>query len=171
MLADLDHFKQVNDSFGHGAGDAVLTEVAVRLRCQLRRDDLVARVGGEEFMIALPDTDRDAATAMARSLCQAINGAPFNLPGPVPPVPLTISIGVVIGPCLSRIGQAGNGQTGIQQKGFGLSGNGHARDGHSGIAPTEDDMTSTRLMDQADRALYEAKHAGRNQVTVLGAAA
>jgi two-component system, cell cycle response regulator len=56
LVIDLDRFKSVNDAFGHAAGDAVLTEVARRLGAALRADDLLARIGGEEFLVALPDT-------------------------------------------------------------------------------------------------------------------
>ena len=97
MLADLDHFKRINDRFGHAAGDAVLVEVARRLSAELRPADLLARHGGEEFLIALPDTGRGEALRIARRLCNAIAGAPFALPGKAGSVGVTISIGVAIG--------------------------------------------------------------------------
>jgi two-component system cell cycle response regulator len=97
MVADLDHFKRINDSFGHATGDAVLRGVAHRIRDRLRGEDMVARLGGEEFLIVMPDTDFAAALPAAERLCRAIADAPVP-PGPgQPPVPVTISIGVAIG--------------------------------------------------------------------------
>ncbi|MPL84646.1 Response regulator PleD [bioreactor metagenome] len=81
MALDLDRFKAVNDTWGHAAGDAVLVEVAQRLRAQLRQVDLLARIGGEEFLVALPETGPEAAQASAERLCQAISEAPIELPG------------------------------------------------------------------------------------------
>jgi len=68
-MLDLDHFKQANDAFGHGAGDAILVETAERLRKLVRSDDAVVRLGGDEFAIILRDTDaRDARRAVDRVL-------------------------------------------------------------------------------------------------------
>ncbi|MFZ5965324.1 diguanylate cyclase [Thalassococcus sp. BH17M4-6] len=97
MIADLDHFKRVNDRHGHAAGDAVLTEVATRLSSGLRAADLLARHGGEEFLIAMPDTTREQAMTSASRLCRDIAAQPFALPGGQLRIPLTISIGVAIG--------------------------------------------------------------------------
>lgn len=96
MLADLDHFKQINDRHGHPAGDAVLVETARRLEQCLGPDDLIARMGGEEFMIVLPDADQARASAMAAQLCERINGSPFLVKGIARPISLTISIGAVL---------------------------------------------------------------------------
>ncbi|MCH2096363.1 MAG: diguanylate cyclase [Rhodobacteraceae bacterium] len=79
MIADLDHFKAVNDSHGHGAGDAVLKQVAARLSHALPADSLLARIGGEEFLIALPDTDIETAETMAKQLCDVIAATPYRL--------------------------------------------------------------------------------------------
>jgi two-component system, cell cycle response regulator len=81
MVVDLDRFKQVNDAFGHPAGDAVLVEVAQRMTAALRSEDLLARIGGEEFLIALPATDLATARRLADRVCAAISAAPIALPG------------------------------------------------------------------------------------------
>nr|WP_286193976.1 diguanylate cyclase [Tropicibacter sp. R16_0] len=140
MMADLDHFKQVNDRFGHPAGDAVLMETARRLRSQLRAEDVLARVGGEEFMMVLPNTTRTQALEMADLLCQRINRELFRIPGQNTPIPITTSIGLfaIDGQCLTT-------------------------PFHPQDVPS--------LLEQADRALYEAKGAGRNQVSLIAAAA
>ncbi|MBH9579085.1 GGDEF domain-containing protein [Inhella proteolytica] len=70
VMVDLDHFKLVNDSNGHAAGDAVLRRTAELFRQHLRREDLVGRMGGEEFLLVLPDTPKDAALALAERLRQ-----------------------------------------------------------------------------------------------------
>ncbi len=99
MVADLDHFKAINDRHGHAAGDAVLREVAQRLRENLRAEDLVARIGGEEFLIVMPDTNRQHAEVTARRLCHAIGARPFTAPATVAAFPVTMSVGVAMGPC------------------------------------------------------------------------
>src|SRR5690606_28995894 len=71
-LVDIDHFKRVNDHYGHDAGDKVLTRVAKILRRQIRAEDSVARFGGEEFLILMPDTDSDAAARLAERVRAAI---------------------------------------------------------------------------------------------------
>lgn len=68
VLVDLDHFKRVNDTHGHAAGDRVLREIADVLRANVRTADIVGRYGGEEFMIVLPETDADAAASIAEKL-------------------------------------------------------------------------------------------------------
>lgn len=68
VMVDLDHFKRVNDSQGHAAGDAVLQRTAALFRQHLRREDLVARMGGEEFLLLLPDTELAAAQALCERL-------------------------------------------------------------------------------------------------------
>ncbi|SDH69253.1 sensor domain-containing diguanylate cyclase [Roseospirillum parvum] len=89
VMIDVDHFKRVNDRFGHPAGDQVLQEVAARLAERLRETDMLARWGGEEFLILLPGTDRDGARRLAETLRQAVGGAPFGEVGRV-----TLSLGV-----------------------------------------------------------------------------
>jgi diguanylate cyclase (GGDEF)-like protein len=91
LMADLDHFKEVNDRFGHAAGDRALEQVAKRLLIVTREVDLVARYGGEEFVIVLPNTGREGAEGAARRIVQTIRDTPHPLPGE--PTPVTISIG------------------------------------------------------------------------------
>ncbi|MEX1662934.1 diguanylate cyclase [uncultured Thioclava sp.] len=96
MLLDLDRFKSVNDTFGHTAGDEVLTEVASRLRTNLRAVDLIARIGGEEFLVAMPDAALEEARAAAERLRQVIESTPVQLlDGRT--LSVTISIGLAIG--------------------------------------------------------------------------
>jgi diguanylate cyclase (GGDEF)-like protein len=71
-LADLDHFKEVNDRHGHAAGDLALAAVAEALRGALRQTDRVARYGGEEFLILLPDTDLERGKAICERLCERV---------------------------------------------------------------------------------------------------
>ncbi len=94
MLADLDHFKAINDRFGHAAGDLVLTEAARRLRLVVGASGFVARIGGEEFMIGLPNASAELALKQAREVCKAIYEKPFQLPDRPTLVPVTISVGV-----------------------------------------------------------------------------
>jgi len=72
IVGDIDHFKAINDTHGHGRGDAVLSEVAYRLRRSLRAYDLAYRLGGEEFLVLLPGGDRDSARTMAEELRAAV---------------------------------------------------------------------------------------------------
>jgi len=97
MLLDLDRFKSVNDTWGHAAGDAVLVEVAQRLKGSLRSVDLVARIGGEEFLIALPDTALDAARTTAERLRGIIEERPVRLPGSLGEITITASVGLAMG--------------------------------------------------------------------------
>lgn len=96
MVADMDHFKQINDTHGHAAGDAVLVETARRLRENLRAVDLVARIGGEEFLIVLPGAGLANARKAAQRLCRMIRETPFEVPGQDRPVTATISIGLTV---------------------------------------------------------------------------
>jgi len=92
FLFDLDHFKQINDHYGHDAGDSVLVEVAQRLRGTLRSSDAAMRWGGEEFMIIARGIDLDGAQVLAQRLLNAIAEAPIRLPsGPV--MHVTASLG------------------------------------------------------------------------------
>lgn len=120
IMMDLDHFKPINDSLGHGRGDTVLTGLGQLLAERVRDTDRAARWGGEEFLILCPQSDIDAAQHLAEGLRQAVEDADLGIGQP-----LTASFGV-------------------------------AR-----LAPGE---TAEALVDRADRALYAAKHAGRNRV-------
>jgi len=77
LMVDLDHFKLVNDEFGHLAGDAVLREASARMRAVVRRYDSVGRYGGEEFLVVLPGCDSRAAAAEAERLRQSLSSTPF----------------------------------------------------------------------------------------------
>lgn len=96
LYLDLDHFKDINDSLGHGVGDELLRRIAQRLRRELRADDTVARVGGDEFVILLPETPREAAEEVARKLLEALQ-RPLDLPG-APSYQTSLSIGVALYP-------------------------------------------------------------------------
>lgn len=71
---DLDHFKQINDNLGHAAGDEALRMVARTMTAMVRSSDLLARMGGDEFVLVLPDTDIDSARVLADRICRAIDG-------------------------------------------------------------------------------------------------
>lgn len=125
IMLDVDHFKTVNDTYGHLVGDQVLQGVARRCRESLRDVDVLARYGGEEFVILLPETGQAHALQVARRLQQLMNAAP--IPTDAGPVMISISLGVA--------------SSSLQH-------------------PTNLDQ----LLDRADRAMYQAKRAGRNQV-------
>ncbi len=127
IMADLDHFKAINDQYGHLIGDQVLQGVARMLRENLRQPDLLCRYGGEEFAILLPETDLHTASMTAERLRSTLDSHPIETDQG--PLHLTISLGAAtVGP-----GSAISVET---------------------------------LLDDADRMLYVAKHAGRNQVAI-----
>jgi diguanylate cyclase (GGDEF)-like protein len=96
LMLDLDHFKDVNDTHGHQVGDAVLIEVADRVRAEVREVDLVARYGGEEFAVILPETDRGGAEHIAERICERVRSRPLHAAGVE--LRLTVSIGVAVLP-------------------------------------------------------------------------
>jgi diguanylate cyclase (GGDEF)-like protein len=125
LLGDVDHFKLINDRFGHPIGDEVLRQLAARLRSALRKSDLAFRIGGEEFAVLLTETSIKAGTEVAEKLRRRIDEDP-----------VVLSSGQTIFPTMS----------------FGVGGPGAT--------------TIAALMEQVDKALYQAKHLGRNRVVV-----
>jgi two-component system, cell cycle response regulator len=97
MMIDLDRFKSINDRHGHDAGDYVLREFSRRLQENTRGVDLVARFGGEEFFVAMPDIDYVQAAAAAERIRRAVEDLPFVLPRARASLTVTVSIGVAIG--------------------------------------------------------------------------
>jgi two-component system cell cycle response regulator len=93
LMLDIDHFKRVNDTWGHAAGDAVLRELALRIESQVRASDVAARFGGEEFVVLLPNTAAASAALLAERIRTAISKTPFDLPGGVAAT-VTVSIGI-----------------------------------------------------------------------------
>ncbi len=126
LMCDIDHFKTVNDTYGHPAGDLVLKGVAEILQHQARQTDSVARYGGEEFALNLPETDSAAARAIAERIRVMVEQASFTTE--LGPLKVTLSLGVATLPDVARHKQ--------------------------------------ELIDQADQALYAAKHGGRNRWVV-----
>lgn len=143
MVADLDHFKQINDVHGHDVGDAVLVECARRLQDNMRAVDLVARIGGEEFLIVMPATGRAAARQTALRICQRISQKPVDLSVHAMSINVTISIGLAL-------------SSGVNA------------DAVAGLSPIE---TPDSLIARADRALYRAKEMGRNRFMLERSAA
>jgi len=97
VMVDIDHFKQVNDTHGHSAGDAVLQEVARRIAGEVRSVDRVARFGGEEIVLVLVQTDRAAALEVAQRVCTAVELEPIYLT-PETKIDVTVSAGAAAMP-------------------------------------------------------------------------
>ena len=93
LAIDIDHFKSINDTFGHLAGDAAIRECGALLRATARLNDIVARTGGEEFMLLAPDTDLEGATQLAERIAHAFRNADFKCVGAKRRI--TVSVGVV----------------------------------------------------------------------------
>ncbi len=121
LALDLDHFKEVNDQYGHLVGDEVIVAAADRLRTRLRDSDLVARTGGDEFVVLLPAATPSEARRVAESLVESIRAETVTDTG------VAISLSVSIG-----------------------------------VAPFDGDLSSDEMLRNADTAMYEAKHAGRD---------
>ena len=92
IMLDIDHFKRVNDQFGHLAGDFVLREVSELARRRIRREEVFARYGGEEFCIVLPETASHGATTLAEHIRELVESHAFEFDGDV--IPVTLSAGV-----------------------------------------------------------------------------
>lgn len=150
LLVDLDHFKAVNDTHGHVAGDRVLQEVAQRLQDNLRACDLIARYGGEEFLVVLPETSAATASLLAERLRCAIAARDVVWPGG-PPISVSVSIGVAAGSLTRHI----TGQ----------------RTGTCDMAGVFSSDFFQTTFEAADAALYQAKTNGRNRVEVSAASA
>lgn len=134
LMLDLDHFKRINDSLGHAAGDSALMHVARLLKASLREQDCAARYGGEEFALLLPDAPCEGAMALAERLRANLAASVWSWQGRH--WPLTASIGVAL-----------------------------SHDAASAAAATGAALLAgDALVDAADRAMYEAKKAGRNCV-------
>ena len=128
LMLDIDHFKSVNDTHGHSTGDQVLVEVARRCAQCLRTTDLLARWGGEEFVVLLPNTPLEHARQLAERIREAV-AVSAQLSAPAGAVRVTISMGA------------------------------------AGMSAGEP-MTLDALVQAADQALYKAKRAGRNRVSL-----
>ena len=94
LILDIDHFKSVNDTHGHAAGDEVLREFSRRVRKAVRGIDLACRIGGEEFIVAMPDTDAALALLVGERLRQKIAGEPFATGEAGVSITVTVSIGI-----------------------------------------------------------------------------
>lgn len=97
LITDIDHFKRVNDLFGHDAGDDVIREFAARLASNFRPQDLACRFGGEEFVVIMPDTSTDDAITIAERLRASIEMAPFKIGKQREDLTVTCSVGVAFG--------------------------------------------------------------------------
>jgi diguanylate cyclase (GGDEF)-like protein len=95
IMADIDHFKMINDTLGHATGDRVLREFAQRLGATTRTGDVVGRYGGEEFLVVLPDTSEQSLIEIANRLCNVVGRTPFIVDGRA--VAVTASFGAAAG--------------------------------------------------------------------------
>ena len=96
LMLDIDHFKGINDTYGHQVGDEVLKTFSERIAQRLRSFDLVARLGGEEFVVILPDINLDMAQQVSERLRKSIGMKPFEVSSPQSPIKVTVSIGAVM---------------------------------------------------------------------------
>ena len=93
LMLDIDKFKMVNDLYGHASGDTVLVQIAKRLTASLREMDLLARVGGEEFLLLLPDTGVEQCLEIAERIRAKVENHPIEIYSNTPPITITVSIG------------------------------------------------------------------------------
>jgi len=141
LMLDLDHFKQLNDSWGHIVGDGVLRALVDVLHDTLRAEDVLARYGGEEFTVLARGINADNARALAERVRRVVEGMKLSKDGA--PLPVTVSIGISVFPLEA------------------------AGDAVGGAAPDEastSEQIGRQLIERADAALYRAKRAGRNRV-------
>ncbi|SEB51064.1 GGDEF domain-containing protein [Rhodobacter sp. 24-YEA-8] len=131
LMIDLDHFKSVNDTWGHAAGDEVLRETARRVVRMLRPADLFARVGGEEFVVMINGVTLEQAQSVAERLLTVVSEQPVRVGDGSILIAVTTSIGLA-------------------------------------VARPDGATSPDALMQQADHALYQAKHGGRNRVVTVG---
>ena len=97
IMFDIDHFKEINDTYGHLAGDHILRQLAATIKSRIRREDILARYGGEEFAIVLPEIDRANASTFAEKVRQLVERSVFEFEETR--IPLTVSVGVsLLGP-------------------------------------------------------------------------
>jgi two-component system cell cycle response regulator len=94
MILDIDHFKSVNDGYGHSSGDEVLKAFAGRVKRMVRQADLACRFGGEEFVVIMPDTTIAVASQIAERVRAAVQGELFAIEGGARAIPVTVSIGI-----------------------------------------------------------------------------
>lgn len=94
LILDIDHFKAVNDTYGHDGGDLILKEFAQRMSDNVRRIDLPCRMGGEEFVVIMPETDRTLAVAVAERIRDVVAGSPFKASEDGVEADVTTSIGI-----------------------------------------------------------------------------
>ena len=106
VMCDIDHFKRVNDTQGHPAGDAVLTEVARRIKACVRSDDTAVRYGGEEFMLIVPHVSADSLATLGEKVRRAVSAAPVSPGGGAKPIDVTISVGIAAYKANTESGQS-----------------------------------------------------------------
>jgi two-component system cell cycle response regulator len=94
LVLDIDYFKAINDTYGHDCGDDVLREFAIRVRKSIRGIDLACRIGGEEFVVVMPETDMAVAATVAERLRRKIAAEPFPIEQGRRTIDVTISIGI-----------------------------------------------------------------------------
>ena len=96
LMIDVDHFKKVNDTYGHNAGDEVLYEIGQVILRNIRGFDLAVRYGGEEFVVVMPDTPLEVALGVADRLCNKMTDDQVKISGSKDTISVTLSIGVAI---------------------------------------------------------------------------
>lgn len=134
MIFDIDHFKTINDTHGHPAGDTVLRELAALVKRTVRNEDVFARFGGEEFVVLMRDVDDMKALVLAERLRRLVEAASFEHDGKRIPITISVGIGTLVTPAEGQPAQ------------------------NPPIAEAAD------LVNRADQYLYKAKRGGRNKV-------